>query len=160
VSWTHLRSARRYATQPEVAKDLAFSNYHALTQVPAEAVAALTTPGATSWKFTSSELSALSAARREHEWIDSILPERPADGPKAKPFENPLPQLEGGIETCGWQATAFTVEVTFTTPIVPPWKPPPKPSKPLHEVLPKCVTPEPEEGPTATEKFRSIVTGA
>lgn len=127
----------RYAVKPDAGADPAFSNYHAIASLPQEACHAIISPGCCRIAFEVCFTQTFASFAAENGNVSSVLPPRPADAGKAKPVQQPLPPLHSGKEACGWQDVTFSVEITFTRPVLPAWKPPPKPAKSLSEVLPR-----------------------
>lgn len=93
-------------------------------------------PGCTCVSFEACFRQTFTTASQSLDHVTTILPPRPPDAAKAKPVQAALPALSSGAESCGWDGVSFSVEVTFTRPIVPEWCPPPKPTKTLSDVLP------------------------
>lgn len=122
--------------KPDASTDPAFDNYHAFAPLPADAMQSLKSPGCTAFTFQASFEQTFSTAKSLYP-VSTILPQKAADAAKAKPVQQPLPASSSGVESCGWETTQFLVEVTFTRAILPAWCPPPKPTKPLSDILPE-----------------------
>lgn len=135
-STCHTMLPCRYVAKPEAGSDPAFSNYHALAQLPDHALQAIMTPGCKQVSFQACFNHTFSAMCNTTDSIITVLPPRPTDAAKAKPVQQPLPALPSGAERCGWENITFSVELEFTQPIMPAWQPPPKPIKSLSEILP------------------------
>lgn len=152
----------RYATSTDTVSDPAFPNYHAVAALPRQALAALAAPGATSASFTVSLDTSFSkaAADLSHDGqLVSRLPPQPTPGAKAKPCEAALAPAEDGSVPCAWQGAAFQLQLELTTPIVPPWKPPPKLLKGLADIVPSRQADAQAPSETATNRFNSLVLG-
>lgn len=116
--------------------DPAFSNYHALAPLPDHAIQAIMSPGCKEIKFQACFQQTFTSMPNSGEPASTVLPPQPPDAPKAKPVQQALPALPSGAEACGWEDATFSVEVAFTQGILPEWRPPPKPSKTLSQILP------------------------
>jgi hypothetical protein len=156
---------RRYVKAPELGHDAAFDNYHALTDISSLLSPKLLVPGATSATFSlelaqSFNTAVITVAQSVTPWaMSSVLPLPPSPRPKAKVVEPPLKAEDDGMERCGWKGTHVQLEISLSNPVVAAWRPPPKPCKPLREV----VSLRPQEPPapkrTAKDAFRAKVAG-
>jgi hypothetical protein len=157
--------ACRYVKAPQLGNDAAFDNYHALADIASALSPQLLVPGATSAAF-SIELAhtftttANAALQSATPWaVESVLPPPATPGPKAKVVEAAMKPGDDGIERCGWKGTCLQLEISLSNPVVAAWKPPPKPSKPLREIVTLRPPEPPAPNPTAREAFRATVAG-
>ena len=157
-----MRNFCRYVKDVDKASDPAFGNYHALEPIAAADLAALLRPGGTSVGATV-ELNntfATTAAAQAPTELRSAVPPVPTFGAKAKPCEAAFAPSEGGSERCGWAGAKLHVTFDFSNPLVPAWKPPPKPAKTLAEIVPPRSIKAKAPPDTATDGFKRQVAGA
>jgi hypothetical protein len=151
---------------PESASDPAFANYHALVPIPSTAIAALSAPGATTATFTVTLDTTFATAAALFNAADApciltaMLPPAALSGTKAKPCEAALAPQEDGQERCGWKGARLEVQVTLTNPVVPAWKPPPKPTRSLAEIVPPRNIEQVLPPSSASNQYKNKVAGA
>ena len=140
--------------------DGAFNNYHAMAKLPEEAIQSLKQPGCkrlTAAVHFDKTFNTIASPTGDNPPV-SMLPSKPPDAPKAKPIEAQMPAQASGEESCAWVGCKFQFEVSFTNPVVPEWRPPPKPSKSLHDILPKR-SDQQLQGPAALGSYQSTLQG-
>lgn len=150
----------RYLAKPEEGVDAAFNNYHAMVRLPEQSIHSLQQPGCkrlTAAVQFDTTFNTMASTLGNNPPV-SMLPPRPPDVPKAKPIEAPLPAQASGEESCAWVGCKFQLEVSITNPVIPEWQPPPKPSKSLHDILPKR-SDQQLQGPAALGSYQSSLQG-
>ncbi|GMH45184.1 hypothetical protein BSKO_13141 [Bryopsis sp. KO-2023] len=142
--------ARYLSPDAEVFTDPAFAAYHAHGHVSISEQ--LMVPGATDILDVATSFSTV--ATGDGSAPTMMPPPVQNPNPKAKPIEA---APEATKEFCPWSETEVSFKLTFSKPLVPPWQPPPKPSKSFEEVIPRRPEKKAPEPKSATMEFKSQI---